>query len=344
MKIKLILTGEEQSKPLLYSPNYTSALENKDIQFVKTGEDATLVHASLLTKEMLLKGDPLIILERIDAAVVVKKAELKKQNVIGMIKNTCLNPWELNNHPCCYGRYHTTLIGGDVTPGLDVVYSESTLTDPNAIDSSPYRRIQIDPNVILTKEDAGKIHCGFSFCHYAKMNGLDTLPVLFDTDRKNDIHFVGTIEYGNNVLITKHRNRAVEQIKKLKGASSICFGGRPQTAKNYIISLLNTKIALSPWGHGEACYRDFEAMFCGCVLLKPDSSFVKSWPDIYQNGITYIPCNADFSDLQEKVDWIKGNWSKLADMRKSNLELVIRARRPKEFADHMSGIFHDCLK
>ena len=137
---------------------------------------------------------------------------------------------------------------------------------------------------------------------------------------------------------------AVQKINQLKNATKIHGMGRSQSAPQYLTALMNTKIVLSPWGHGEACYRDFEALFCGCILLKPDSSFVNCWPDIYQNNKTYIPCKADFSDLQDKVDWIKGHWNQLIDFRHQNLRLVHAAKRPEDFAKHMSKVFHDCME
>ena len=130
----------------------------------------------------------------------------------------------------------------------------------------------------------------------------------------------------------------------MKNVTKIARNGRPHPAPQYISELLNTKIVVSPWGHGEACYRDFEALFCGCILLKPDSSFVKCWPDIYDNDKTYIPCKADFSDLQEKVSWIKSNWIKLTEFRERNLNLVLDARKPENFAKHMSRVFNECFK
>jgi hypothetical protein len=102
----------------------------------------------------------------------------------------------------------------------------------------------------------------------------------------------------------KPSSNCVDQIQKLKNCSISCFSDRVSGKTRYVNCLFASKVGISPWGLGEKCYRDFEAMYCGCILIKPDTSFVRTYPDIYLNNKTYIPCKIDFSDLQEKVDYI----------------------------------------
>ncbi len=53
---------------------------------------------------------------------------------------------------------------------------------------------------------------------------------------------------------------------------------------------------LSPFGWGEICYRDFEAVIGGAVLIKPDMSHVETWPNIFTNK-SYIPLSWDLNEL-----------------------------------------------
>ncbi|MDR1787728.1 MAG: glycosyltransferase [Treponema sp.] len=69
----------------------------------------------------------------------------------------------------------------------------------------------------------------------------------------------------------------------------------------YYRELRNAKMALSPFGWGEVCFRDFEAIRAGALLLKPDMSHLDTWPDVYVPYETYIPLNWDASDLKEKA-------------------------------------------
>lgn len=56
-------------------------------------------------------------------------------------------------------------------------------------------------------------------------------------------------------------------------------------------------------------------MLAGAIVIKPDTSFVETIPDIYQNDITYVPCKADFSDLKEKIQKVLDHWEEYREMR-----------------------------
>jgi hypothetical protein len=62
-------------------------------------------------------------------------------------------------------------------------------------------------------------------------------------------------------------------------------------------------MVLSPFGWGEVCFRDFEAIISGALLLKPDMSHLRTWPDVYVPNETYIPLAWDGQDLRDKVDY-----------------------------------------
>jgi hypothetical protein len=67
----------------------------------------------------------------------------------------------------------------------------------------------------------------------------------------------------------------------------------------YLLELRRAKLVFSPFGWGEVCLRDYQAVCSGCVLLKPDMSHVRTSPDIYQAHVTYVPLRWDLSDLEE---------------------------------------------
>jgi len=85
-------------------------------------------------------------------------------------------------------------------------------------------------------------------------------------------------------------------------------------------------------------------MYCGCVLIKPDTSFVQTYPDIFINNKTYIPCKVDFSDLQEKVDFVKNNWDLLYDLRASNMRMLLKATNLEIFSRHFSRVINKFFK
>lgn len=71
--------------------------------------------------------------------------------------------------------------------------------------------------------------------------------------------------------------------------------------KVYREEMLASRICVSPFGYGEICYRDFEAILSGCVLVKPDMSHVECFPDVFVPGVTYMPVKWDYSDLAEVI-------------------------------------------
>jgi hypothetical protein len=72
--------------------------------------------------------------------------------------------------------------------------------------------------------------------------------------------------------------------------------------KQYNRELGRSKIVLSPFGWGELCLRDFEAVRAGALLIKPDMGHIETWPDIFLPDETYIPISWDADDLLKKVD------------------------------------------
>ena len=91
-------------------------------------------------------------------------------------------------------------------------------------------------------------------------------------------------------------------IKKNHPSKSGLFltGMVPQS--RYYRELKDSKIALSPFGWGEVCFRDFEAILAGAMLLKPDMSHLVTFPNVYIPRETYIPIAWDGSDLLEQVE------------------------------------------
>ncbi len=73
---------------------------------------------------------------------------------------------------------------------------------------------------------------------------------------------------------------------------------------DYLRELADCQVAFSPFGWGEVCFRDFEAVACGAVLVKPDMSHVRTQPDIYEGHVTYMPVRWDLQDLPDAIQWL----------------------------------------
>ncbi|WP_373493884.1 hypothetical protein, partial [Aquiflexum sp.] len=77
--------------------------------------------------------------------------------------------------------------------------------------------------------------------------------------------------------------------------------------KDYNDEVKKVQALISPFGWGEVCFRDFEAVLNGALLVKPNMDHLNTYPNIFQENITYLPINWDGSDLVETVENIFSN-------------------------------------
>jgi hypothetical protein len=106
-------------------------------------------------------------------------------------------------------------------------------------------------------------------------------------------------------LYTAHRSKVWLELDKLS-INKVTTQLDPNTTAQV---LNRSKIAISPYGMGELCYRDLEAIQHGCIVIKPDMSQVITEPNLFIPYETYIPCNVNYSDLNEIVTNILDNYN-----------------------------------
>lgn len=107
----------------------------------------------------------------------------------------------------------------------------------------------------------------------------------------------------------------------------------------YLHELRASKICFSPFGYGEVCWRDFEAVANGAVLLKPDMTHVRTDPDIFVPGETYMPLRWDLGDLDEKVRLLLGDAGLRARLAGNAFAVLHRYAAGGGFAAQMAPIF-----
>ena len=287
----------DQSSPII-NPHFINYLRDYNVNIVDKNPDVILSHQTK-TKIIEENGPPIILLERIDSCNITVRSLIKHKRVIAVIKNTIFRDPKINNEPVQYGRYHFRLIAEKSNLKLDP-------------DITFYNH-----KIPITDDDLKKIELGYTFALYSKMNRSIKREINFNEKRGLDCNFHGTTGYGANAAaVNYHRKLCVKKLEFLKNKLPInCGGNRSLKSDQYNHIIVNSKSSVSPWGLGEACYRDFESIYLGSVLIKPDSSFVLGKQDIYQNFKYYIPCEIDFSDLEDKINYVKTNWNQLKDMR-----------------------------
>ncbi len=137
---------------------------------------------------------------------------------------------------------------------------------------------------------------------YSNIERLDAVSVIERGERDIPVH--ARLGLVSQPSLAHHRRIILE---KIKDDNRFLVGETGQ--KRYNSELVRSKIVLSPFGWGELCFRDFEAVLSGALLLKPDMSHLETWPDIFIDGETYVGFSWDAEDLIEKTNEILDNES-----------------------------------
>jgi hypothetical protein len=128
----------------------------------------------------------------------------------------------------------------------------------------------------------------------------------------------------NDHFYTKHRAGLWKKLEPLKTKYNMIYDKLPY--EEYITNLWNSKISFSPFGMGEICFRDFECMQFGTIFVKPNQDIVKTIPNIYIADETYIDVNYDWSNLEEKIDYILSNFEVLNEKINNNLRVLFEEK------------------
>jgi len=284
--------------------------------------DLIWVTQDKLTEELIESNKPIILEDYRTSPDIYNdiRQELSHVNIRAVVKMMALSDRsEYNSKHYNYSTHQHRIIQAD-----EQLQSEAKLGccgEPIKTDLLP--NIRVMWNWIawaLFKPSRGGPEIAFSAYQFEK--------TAFDNPRKHDVHFMGNLHFdlgsiphaGSNysdacTVLTKHRQHAIEAMdkltcKKLVTNKRIC-------RLEYLQSMQEAKIVVSPWGWEPVTYRDIEAVLCGCIVVKPDTSFVETWPNI-----PHIPCRVDFSDLSEVIDQILSNWDSYHDYRVKAYKMI----------------------
>mgnify|MGYP000704722261 CR=1 FL=1 len=168
---------------------------------------------------------------------------------------------------------------------------------PEFLDTTHYRA-----DVTQLKE---KLIIGWNFATDRSRITQLNLELYKNKHRPIDIHCRIFAPKDRNSWYRHMRGRSFDAIQALKQHHGEKFNILSENKliiyKKYLQELSRSKICLSPFGYGEVCWRDFEAIIGGALLLKPDMAHIQTNPDIFIPFETYIPIKWDYSDLEEKA-------------------------------------------
>jgi hypothetical protein len=195
--------------------------------------------------------------------------------------------------------------------------------------------VPVEPIIILGEKDLNKVDIGYGFWAFACCDPLPDYHLNGGADKDLDVFCAMTMDYASPG-VTYHRDLAMKTLERLTHLRTALVRGRNLCQADYMNLMRRARICVSPWGWGETTIRDYEAMFAGCVLIKPRTDFIESWPVVDQRH--YIPCAVDFADVPEKIDHVLAHWDDYFEMRQRNRVRLLALRRPESLADRLAGI------
>lgn len=300
--------------------------DNIGIKFVDVSEADIVITDKFYSG---IESKPLILIDKSDAVTIpdYKLSCLESNQIKAYFANYILRPLSLNLKAMVKNSYHFSFIND--------IFNITSVDRLKTNFSNYLHKVKLVPWTSLR--------------NVIRLDDLKKLEVDFQcNERIYDVSYIGAI-YHSRIpsqflpFYICHRTQVINKLLRLKNINSYIkivniVNGKPIEKlhnKKYIEILQNSKIVISPWGAGEWCWRDYEAFYTGAVLIKPESSFVKSVPDVYQNNYTYVPCKYDFSDLKEKIQYVLDNYEDFLSMRKTARQLLLDYTQ-KDFILHFA--------
>ncbi|PHS29825.1 MAG: hypothetical protein COA95_11110 [Methylophaga sp.] len=217
-------------------------------------------------------------------------------------------------------------------------YSESTYGDTNLVEyyNNLYGLPQEDIVKFNIPDDfLGKLVVGPGFFTCSKM--LPALSVNLSTltySKKINVH--ARLAQSGTGWYQKMREHALLACQQFKVGSIVTSDF--VSYSTYMKELRSSRICFSPFGYGEACWRDYEAIMSGALLIKPDMSHIESDPNIFIPFETYIPVAWDFSDLAEKVNYYLEHEDERKRITRVAYDVLYNYDRDKEFVKQLSTL------
>ena len=293
--------------------------------------DLRIVHSSIYHQQKEAKGGeepypgPLVIWERVDQETVNARNRnlIKLPHVVGWLKDHDIRDKALNNAPHVYGYWHYGLVAHD-----------------------PQRYPAKIPDVILTPEDLSKITCLNNLAGYrtrfASYRAMDPLP---QKARDIDVCFAGTVAYRemmrgsggmSHEILYRHRAACSHAMGRLVKHKTLLATNHILSDEEYRDVLSRSKIVVSPYGYSMSSWKDWEAIYSGAILIKPDShQQVNYLPDLFEDPSRYVICEPNFEDLESRVDEVLSDydtfWQRTMAARDALLTCRDKGRRAYDF-------------
>ena len=313
--------------------------------------DIAFVDSRFLTSDILdTQRKPLIVFDQTDFSSCYNGYFGNNRDFIDsdLVKFVCKNSiytnLELHNHPTFEGTVHgkfcldSAMLCGDKLNGDDGEFKNH-----KKINDKHVAKMNILSNYLWSNIIEKGLMPKFNL---SDLDNLHRRPI--------DILLLGCGSHYWCWHVKWHRSKAADAIRKLPNEIIRCFGLSSENKlckyrnkiswpwpSEFFNLAKNSKIMLSPWGYGELSTRDYEAIICGNIIIKPkllnETLEISTFPEIYLNK-SIVYCKPDFSDLEDKVYQILNSYDTYID------EAVLNALKLLEIYNKKNQPFVNLLK
>ena len=140
-----------------------------------------------------------------------------------------------------------------------------------------------------------RLHLGWSIALDDEIARLPTISPRAD----RSIDLCGRVHVAPGNWLEALRAPAIKALESARARWRVAVPRERVSQAAYQAELRSARLCVSPFGYGELCWRDFEAIRAGCLLVKPDTGHIRTDPDLFVPGITYVPVRWDFADLEQ---------------------------------------------
>ena len=292
---------------------------SEDYDYAFVGQ-ASIIDKKKPLKESVEKGLDFVskitgdyfIIDGQDATTLIGTIDVfRESNALLFLKNTYLRDFDLYKQGWANGRSYWGK-GDYSVPDIDELKSKMKLTGCNWLHT-------IQPNWFdYSQEKIYDVSCMFGYPTKERVYEHDLCQTdYYDPHRKNLMDILGD---------------------KYKIAGLV--NGKRIPIEEYYQKMYSSKIIMAPLGYGEMAPRDLESAMFGCVLMKPDMSYILSEPFIYDDRETYIAVNYDWSNLEEKIDYVLSDYNNIRDKLVQNMKReFLKKYDLKNLVIHLHNIF-----
>jgi len=301
IKIKLYELNKHRNecafRPYLWAQN---VLREIGIEFTEGGsyDYAWVAQASFLNKKVSLEqsiNDGLEFLSKIDGDYMLLDGQdstsllgsyevFKESKALLLLKNSMLKDRSLYKQRWQLGRFYWG-------PG-----------DYHLADFDDY-----SDRIVLSGTNWLSTHwAGITPQWYNIPNKQYDISAMFQYPQGTDVYEHGGLQ---SRYYDRHRKPLMSVINKLDYNIAKLENGVRVSQEEYYKRISSAKILLAPFGYGEMAPRDLDAAQFGSILIKPDMSYIDTVPNVFEKDITYIACKHDYSDLEDILNKVLGNYN-----------------------------------